>query len=97
MIRLVFGVMGGVAAALILSPTLALAAAFLSKLMFGPFEKTAYMQSGMTGGGLGIGLGLFGGTWLVLRDNGRLAGPMLAWLWVGALIMLACLVWVALQ
>ncbi|MBV8392715.1 MAG: hypothetical protein JOY81_05985 [Alphaproteobacteria bacterium] len=97
MIRLIFGVMGGVAGALILSPALALAAAYASKLMFGPFAKAAYMQSGMTGGGLGVVLGLFGGTWLVLRDSGKRAGHALAWLWVGALIMLACLVWVALQ
>ncbi len=51
----------------------------------------------MTGGGLGLTLGLGGGAWLVLRDGGSQAGPTLAWLWVGAFIVLACLGWVVAQ
>lgn len=97
MIRLIFGLMGGIAGMLILSPALALAAAFVSRQVFGPFKKAAYMHSGITAAGLGMVLGLFGGSWLVLRDNGRAAGHSLAWLWVGAMIMLGCLVWVVLQ
>jgi MFS family permease len=96
-VRALFGLFGAIAGALITAPTLALAAAFVSKLVYGPLDKVAYMQSGMTAGGLGIALGVVGGGWLVLHDNGSSAGPNLAWLWVGALIILACLVWVALQ
>jgi hypothetical protein len=97
LIRPLFGLLGGLAAALICGPLLALASAALAQHVYGPFEKLAYMQSGMTGGGLGLALGIAGGAWLVLRDNGSSAGPMLAWLWVGAVIVLVCLGWVAAQ
>lgn len=97
LIRPLFGLLGGMAAALICGPLLALAAAWLAQQVYGPFEKLSYMRSGMTGGTLGLVLGMFGGAWLVLRDNGKVAGPALAWLWVGAIIVLACLGWVAAQ
>jgi len=76
---------------------LALAAAALARLVFGPLDKDAYTSSGMTAGGLGLLVGFGAGAWLVLRDGGSAAGPMLAWLWVGALIVLACLFWVVIQ
>jgi hypothetical protein len=97
LIRPLFGLLGGLAAALICGPLLALASATVAQHVYGPFEKLAYMRSGMTGGGLGLALGIVGGAWLVLRDQGRTAGPMLAWLWVGAFIVLLCLGWVAAQ
>jgi hypothetical protein len=82
---------------LICAPLLALAAAALARAVFGPLERAAYTDSGMTAGGLGLALGLGGGVWLVLRDEGSQAGPTLAWLWVGAFIVLGCLLWVAAQ
>ncbi len=51
----------------------------------------------MTGGGLGLAVGLGGGAWLVLRDQGGKAGPTLAWLWVGAFIVLLPLAWIVIQ
>jgi hypothetical protein len=97
MIRPLFALLGGLAAALICGPLLALASATLAQQVYGPFEKLAYMRSGMTGGGLGLAIGLGVGAWLVLRDNGSAAGPAVAWLWVGAFIVLVCLGWVAAQ
>jgi hypothetical protein len=89
--------LGGIAAAFICAPLLALAAAALAREILGPLERAAYTDSGMTGAGLGLALGLGGGTWLVLRDEGSQAGPTLAWLWVGAFIVLGCLGWVVAQ
>ena len=96
-IRPLFALLGGLAAALICGPLLAMTAAWLAQYVYGPFEKLAYMKSGMTGGMLGLALGIGGGAWLVLRDNASGAGPAVAWLWVGAIIVLLCLGWVAAQ
>ncbi|MBS0517873.1 MAG: hypothetical protein JSR90_04230 [Proteobacteria bacterium] len=72
-------------------------AAAVAHQAFGTLDSRAYMQSGMAGAGLGIILGLVSGVWLVSRDQGSQAGPALAWLWVGASIVLLSLAWVVTQ
>jgi hypothetical protein len=75
----------------------ALGAAALAQQIYGPYEKLAYTRSGTTGAAVGLAVGFGIGAFLVLRDGGRVAGPALAWLWVGAAIVLACLIWVMIQ
>jgi hypothetical protein len=94
--RIVFGLLGGLAGALIGGAVFGMMAAQL-------FVHTPASFHGgwttMAGAEIGGAAGLFGGamagTWLVLRDNGRWAGTALTWLWVGALLLIGCLGFVA--
>lgn len=74
---------------------MAMVAAALSAQLYDTAETAAVTRSGQTGGALGLALGLAAGIWLVLRDGGRQAGPALAWLWVGVLMLAVCLGYVA--
>jgi hypothetical protein len=53
------------------------------------------MAGAEMGGSMGLLLGFLGGAWVVLRDEGRWAGSALTWLWVGALLIIGCLGFVA--
>jgi hypothetical protein len=80
---------------IIAAPLLALGAAALATMISGGFEGAAAMGGGMIGGALGIFAGFGGGLWLVLRKNAHWGGTAVAWLTVGAIVMLVCLGYVA--
>ena len=81
---LIGGVVGGMVTAQVLSHTPASA--------HGGWTTLAGAE---VGGVTGLILGFLGGVWLVLRDDGRWAGSALTWLWVGALLLIGCLGFVA--
>jgi hypothetical protein len=89
-IRLLFGLLGGLAGALIGVALFAMAGAQIFTWIWG----TAAI-GGEIGASLGFFAGLFGGTWAVLRDNGRHAGHAVAFLWVGVVIVAGCIAFVA--
>ncbi|HTR86286.1 MAG TPA: hypothetical protein VMI56_17525 [Reyranella sp.] len=90
MIRLLFGLLGGLGGAVIGVALFAMGGAQVFALIWG-----AAAAGGKIGAGLGFFAGLFGGTWAVLRDNGRHAGHVVAFLWVGVVILAGCLAFVA--
>jgi hypothetical protein len=94
LIRLLFAFLGGLAGALITAPVLAMVAAqVINHLNSTP--KGFVTVGGELGGLAGLLLGFAIGIWLVLRQEGRFAGTALTWLWVGALLLLGCLGFVA--
>ncbi len=96
MIRLLFGFLGGLAGALIGGAVLTmLTAQALLHIAPGVAGGWSTMAGAEMGGMLGLLLGFLAGVWLVLRDEGRWAGSALTWLWVGALLLIGCLGFVA--
>jgi hypothetical protein len=83
--------MGSVIAA----PLLAMAFAAGATFIYGGFEGAAAMGGGVIGGAVGVFAGFGSGLWLVLRKGGRWGGTAVAWLTVGATLMLVCLAYVA--
>jgi hypothetical protein len=95
-IRLLFGVLGGLAGALIGGAVLGMVTAqVLVHGAPGSHGGWTTMAGAEMGGTLGLLLGFIAGAWLVLRDEGRWAGSALTWLWVGALLLIGCLGFVA--
>lgn len=83
------------AGAIILGPLLSMATAETFTLVHGRFEGAAAMGGATIGGVAGLALGLVGGIWLVLRNNGHRGGTAVTCLTVGALFMIGCLGFVA--
>jgi hypothetical protein len=94
-IRLLFGVMGGLAGALIGGVVVAMIAAQALSHMPGAHGGWTTMTGAELGGTAGLLLGAIAGIWLVFRDEGRWAGSALTWLWVCALVLIGCLGFVA--
>jgi hypothetical protein len=81
--------------AIIAGPLLAMAFAAGATALYGGFEGAAAMGGGLIGGAVGVFAGFGGGLWLVLRRGGDWGGTTVAWLTVGAILMLVCLAYVA--
>jgi hypothetical protein len=90
-------VFGGLFGAVIAVPLLAMAGAQILTWIYGDFEGSAAMGGATIGGVAGLVAGFIGGIVLVLWQRGRWASAALAWLGVGALLMIICLVYVALS
>jgi hypothetical protein len=82
-------------ATVIVAPLLAMAFAAGATFLYGGFEGAAAMGGGMIGGALGVFTGFGAGLWLVLRKGGHWGGTAVAWLTVGAIVMLVCVGYVA--
>jgi hypothetical protein len=96
MIRIVFGVLGGLAGALIGGAVLAMITGqILVHVLPGSHGGRTTMAGAEFGGMAGVLLGALAGGWLVLRDRGRWAGSALTGLWVVTLLLLGCLGFVA--
>ena len=96
MTRILFGLFGGLAGALIGGVILGMATAqILSHTPASAHGGWTIMAGAEMGGSAGLLLGFIGGVWLVLRENGHWAGSALTWLWVAALLLIGCLGFVA--
>jgi hypothetical protein len=94
LIKPLFAFLGGLAGALITAPVLAMIAAQVINHL-NSVPKGFVTVGGELGGLAGVLLGFGIGIWLVLRQEGRFAGTALTWLWVGALLLMGCLGFVA--
>ena len=72
-------------------------AQILPRLVAGPHPEAAALSGAQFGGMAGLIAGAIAGLWLIFRDEGRWAGTALTWLWVGALLLIGCLGFVALS
>ena len=95
MIRFLFGLLSGMAGALIGGVVIAMIAAQILSHTPGTHGGWTTMAGAELGATAGLLLGAIAGIWLVFRDDGRWAGSALTWLWVCALLLVGCLGFVA--
>jgi hypothetical protein len=95
LVKVLFGLLSCIAGALIGGPVFAMVTAQVISHTGGTHGGWTMMAGAEMAGVAGILLGAVVGIWLVFRDGGRSAGSALTWLWVGALLLMGCLGFVA--